>query len=77
MIYTSCAVSYERKTNLGNYEHCTVQAGLWAKIEEEEDPEGCMHMMFAQCKEVAAQQIPKRLRSAVTITYNGELTQDD
>ena len=76
MIYTSCAVSYERKTNLGNYEHCTVQASLWAKVEEDEDPEGCMELMFAQCKEVAARQVPKRLKPPTIVTYQGEIVDE-
>jgi hypothetical protein len=67
MIYTSVAVSYERKVNLGNYEHCTVSASLWAKVEEDEDVEGCMHMLFAHCKEVAAQQVPGNPKGAAVM----------
>jgi hypothetical protein len=60
MIVTSVAVSYERKTNLGNWQHCVVSASCWAKVEEEENAEDVMNFLFMECKAVAAAQVPRK-----------------
>jgi hypothetical protein len=65
MIYTTVSVGYERKINLGDYEHCTVSASLWARVDEEEDINGVMALMFQDCKKAAMAQVVYPDRSPV------------
>lgn len=58
MIIQKIGVAYERKFNLGNYEHCQLAAHVWAGVEQGDEIEDCFNLLFDIAKEKVKANIP-------------------
>ncbi|MBE8969113.1 hypothetical protein IQ277_23680 [Nostocales cyanobacterium LEGE 12452] len=44
------SINYSRKFNLGNYESIELGCSLWAQVEDEEDADGVVQLLYHQAK---------------------------
>ena len=51
-------VAYERKFNLGNYEHCQLAAHIWAGVEQGDEIDDCFNLLFDIAKEKVKDNLP-------------------
>jgi hypothetical protein len=58
MIIQKIGVAYERKFNLGNYEHCQLAAHVWAGVEQGDDIDDCFNLLFDIAKEKVKDNVP-------------------
>lgn len=59
MKITSQSVTYGRKWNLDNYESATVEVTMWASLDEDDDPQQTLDMLWDMARaSVRAHSIP-------------------
>ena len=58
MIIGKIGVAYERKVNLGNYEHCQLAAHVWAGVEQGDEIDDCFNLLFDIAKEKVKDNLP-------------------
>ncbi len=58
MIIQKIGVAYERKFNLGNYEHCQLAAHAWGGVEQGDDIDDCFNLLFDIAKEKVKDNVP-------------------
>jgi len=64
------SVQYGRKLNLGDYNSAEISVTLWADLDEDEDVQGSLDMLYTQAKEnVKKQAMPLLKSEPISLNY--------
>jgi hypothetical protein len=64
------SVQYGRKLNLGDFNSAEINVSIWADLDEDEDVQGALDMLYAQAKDnVKKQAMPLLKTEPISLNY--------